>query len=168
MPLNRRRDHPRVCGEHRACGVLHRPCRGSSPRVRGTQSPDWTSPRRSGIIPACAGNTTPSERSSPLTRDHPRVCGEHIGDLGTFEFIEGSSPRVRGTRLRARLRRLRNGIIPACAGNTSSWLPRIKCLRDHPRVCGEHITSTEGTAESTGSSPRVRGTQGPITMKVQL
>ena len=31
-------------------------------------------------------------------------------------------------------------------------------LRDHPRVCGEHITSTEGTADSTGSSPRVRGT----------
>ena len=53
---------------------------GSSPHVRGAQN------RRSGragssrIIPACAGSTFTHIRLRKGTWDHPRMCGEHIGD----------------------------------------------------------------------------------------
>ena len=51
------RDHPRVCGEHHGA-VEPRNCHpGSSPRMRGTLAPSWPRCRRTGIIPAYAGNT---------------------------------------------------------------------------------------------------------------
>ena len=50
------------------------------------------------------------------------------------------------------------GIIPACAGNTLLLEHIGAKFRDHPRVCGEHITATEDDHIIPGSSPRVRGT----------
>ena len=48
--------------------------------------------------------------------------------------------------------------IPACAGNmTSSMHPAWACAV-HPRVCGEHYSSTGELCRKHGSSPRVRGT----------
>ena len=93
------RDHPRVCGEHCAChryagirnGIIpacagntswSRNCsamnRGSSPRVRGTRHHGIRRHTRPGIIPACAGNTPAGTPTSSRSRDHPRVCGEHM------------------------------------------------------------------------------------------
>ena len=111
---------------------------GSSPRVRGTLN---RSPRQSGsrgIIPACAGNTWFSGIARPPNRDHPRVCGEHHHVVQLVGVPQGSSPRVRGTRIRHVIEPAVPGIIPACAGNT--FRPgRIRAARrDHPRVCGEH------------------------------
>ena len=69
--------------------------------------------------------------------DHPRMCGEHLGRLGT------------GTK--------RDGIIPACAGSTRAARD-IKTLgRDHPRMCGEHRRLLKGFYGHAGSSPHVRG-----------
>ena len=73
------RDHPRVCGEHfRTLGQsLH--CHG--------------------IIPAYAGNTVAESANRTASGDHPRVCGEH-DVVGVRVIIgQGSSPRMRGTRL---------------------------------------------------------------------
>ena len=116
----RARDHPRVCGEHSSPARCP-PCQpGSSPRVRGTPRLAVHGTGRVGIIPACAGNTkrTPSARRG--SRDHPRVCGEHRRRHERRARGMGSSPRVRGTpRLGGELD-LRLGIIPACAGNTST------------------------------------------------
>ena len=50
------------------------------------------------------------------------------------------------------------GIIPAYAGNTLSISRRRRLRRDHPRVCGEHISDEENTYKIEGSSPRMRGT----------
>ena len=50
------------------------------------------------------------------------------------------------------------GIIPAHAGNTvvcRTWDTRI---RDHPRACGEHPTTSGALGGDAGSSPRMRGT----------
>ena len=55
------RDHPRVCGEHRTDVEQHRKETGSSPRMRGTLADSLRSPRRTGIIPAYAGNTRPCQ-----------------------------------------------------------------------------------------------------------
>ena len=132
------RDHPRVCGEHHSSGVSASSREGSSPRVRGTHSYDSCPYHRSGIIPACAGNTCLRRRLSANYRDHPRVCGEHLRSAWHIAVAKGSSPRVRGT-LGVRGSGCRGrGIIPACAGNTCLRPTHRSNLRDHPRVCGEH------------------------------
>ena len=66
------------------------------------------------------------------------MCGEHLFGVLAFLFQQGSSPRVRGT--------------PS--------IPRLSpsCMRDHPRVCGEHQPVRFTSAVVRGSSPRVRGT----------
>ena len=111
-----------------------------------------------GIIPACAGNTPSRGWRNGQRRDHPRVCGEHLHVSGTTSKLPGSSPRVRGTRSKSRRRTATRGIIPACAGNTC--LPRSSpsSIRDHPRVCGEHLINELFAGKDVGSSPRVRGT----------
>ncbi|OAZ75828.1 hypothetical protein SRCM100623_00345 [Acetobacter pasteurianus] len=91
--------HPRVCGEHKCCASLCQCTRGSSPRVRGTlafKKKTWGQKR---FIPACAGNTWQPLRHVHLTTVHPRVCGEHKCSRLSICRDNGSSPRVRGTRL---------------------------------------------------------------------
>ena len=91
-------DHPRVCGEH-TCGIVEQGTRqGSSPRMRGTPVSIGLRAIRLGIIPAYAGNTSSRTADGGHQRDHPRVCGEHHGSESDSEGLEGSSPRMRGTR----------------------------------------------------------------------
>ena len=119
MPI-RRRDHPRVCGEHRMRGCWTRPISGSSPRMRGTLRTCGSSTATPRIIPAYAGNTCPRPSWRPSNGDHPRVCGEHWINARRNVKIMGSSPRMRGTRGLA-VYPIRPGrIIPAYAGNTGS------------------------------------------------
>ena len=151
-------DHPRVCGEHALAIRRARGLPGSSPRVRGTRAARiraWPSIR---IIPACAGNTSFRVSSASLSRDHPRVCGEHAYPSASSFLHRGSSPRVRGTRQCEIPLSKRRGIIPACAGNTQPGDILLIEWGDHPRVCGEHGTSTVEGVAVPGSSPRVRGT----------
>ena len=49
------------------------------------------------------------------------------------------------------------GITPACAGKTCCGLCPSLWYGDHPRVCGENITTPALHAASAGSPPRVRG-----------
>ena len=111
-------DHPRVCGEH--CGVCgaYFSCLGSSPRMRGTPGVDGQWRVAPGIIPAYAGNTCRTRSADSTSRDHPRVCGEHMLEIEAVGEIRGSSPRMRGTRVVADNYGLAVGIIPAYAGNT--------------------------------------------------
>ena len=50
------------------------------------------------------------------------------------------------------------GIIPAYAGNTWRCARSGRTVRDHPRVCGEHMAFRADADQTTGSSPRMRGT----------
>ena len=50
--------------------------------------------------------------------------------------------------------------IPACAGNTRHRPCAPPPLPVHPRVRGEHLSSTTPSAPMRGSSPRARGTHG--------
>ena len=152
------RDHPRVCGEH-AVRIVHYRCgQGSSPRMRGTPLAVWLSSSLLGIIPAYAGNTLACATSSDISRDHPRVCGEHPWHCLNHVGSRGSSPRMRGTPLVHGLPLSCLGIIPAYAGNTRAMKPRSYSLWDHPRVCGEHVLIDSAPYGRAGSSPRMRGT----------
>ena len=132
--------------------------RGSSPRMRGTLV-SWTFIVSSlGIIPAYAGNTTRLPWRLRAFRDHPRVCGEHVVCMMTTEPSQGSSPRMRGTPRRDGKMRHAGRIIPAYAGNTGEDYWQAYRGGDHPRVCGEHVTSPLVAVTLPGSSPRMRGT----------
>ena len=52
----------------------------------------------------------------------------------------------------------KNGITPACAGNSCFWMCPCKLWKDHPRVCGEQSPISMAFCVGMGSPPRVRGT----------
>ena len=155
--FGRFRDHPRMCGEHLPESAICGHSRGSSPHVRGAQNLLPIMQDLDGIIPACAGSTTGVAASAKVTRDHPRMCGEH-GRLATMPCRSpGSSPHVRGAQRLERQSCSLSGIIPACAGSTPTATRPSREPRDHPRMCGEHFTTTGSPYCSSGSSPHVRG-----------
>ena len=133
--------------------------KGSSPRLRGTQTRPNPGLQRRGIIPALAGNTWGTRSPTVQRWDHPRACGEHSKFLLPSPLNVGSSPRLRGTLPLRPSRIAFHGIIPALAGNTSWSIRRPSPQRDHPRACGEHENQRCGCMTLVGSSPRLRGTQ---------
>ena len=190
-----------MCGEHQFRVVEVRQVEGSSPHVRGAPLNLLSTLRVSGIIPACAGSTTPSRPTRSTSRDHPRMCGEHGAASHPRDVLAGSSPHVRGARCRAAAVRLRFGIIPACAGSTallhmmtltrSGSSPHVRgalifhiqrpislgiipaCAgstcrcstskpnqRDHPRMCGEHMSDYIGGDYAGWIIPACAGSTG--------
>ena len=146
-----------MCGEHRFRIVANDKTVGSSPHVRGARV--WVAQYASnvGIIPACAGSTSPRTRSRSVRWDHPRMCGEHHPSADRESYRAGSSPHVRGAR-HGRFDVLQHsGIIPACAGSTCPTVRQCAPPRDHPRMCGEHLTLAGMKVVVQGSSPHVRG-----------
>ena len=115
---------------------------------------------RVGIIPAYAGSTICAYRIHTGSRDHPRVCGEHLW-RGRYTMLEwGSSPRMRGARPSTSRNVRKIGIIPAYAGSTTCRSRPCWMGGDHPRVCGEHPPVLSRQAGFSGSSPRMRGALG--------
>ena len=117
--------------------------KGSSPRLRGTPVPLRPRGLRWGIIPALAGNTMGSFGPFLVRRDHPRACGEHAVPHALLTLSEGSSPRLRGTRIYDGISTKPGGIIPALAGNTTAPSTNPNHPRDHPRACGEHTMKSQ-------------------------
>ena len=174
----RRRDHPRMRGEHLLSRSCTRFSRGSSPHARGALPRTGLVHDVAGIIPACAGSTARCRRSRCSRRDHPRMRGEHLGGhgvsfllLGIIPACAGSTswsrtetasagdhPRMRGEHLvRAALPLRNRGIIPACAGSTCSCPCSSPCPWDHPRMRGEHSMTAFAQSVAEGSSPHARG-----------
>ena len=138
-PVGVAKDHPRVCGEQSGrCGGGKK-MKGSPPRVRGTAIRPGEHQRPKRITPACAGNRSRSSWIPPISRDHPRVCGEQWMRLNRNTRTVGSPPRVRGTGHLIAFAVVRGGITPACAGNRAQDLSSALFKKDHPRVCGEQL-----------------------------
>ena len=153
----RRRDHPRVCGEHTNNRTACKRRAGSSPRMRGALVCVLVHVSVVGIIPAYAGSTRNQSRGRTFYRDHPRVCGEHSAEHIAALAEQGSSPRMRGAPRNYFLGLLPAGIIPAYAGSTPRPPSRSAWSGDHPRVCGEHFSESSAVTSRRGSSPRMRG-----------
>ena len=73
--------------------------------------------------------------------------------------MAGSSPPARGTQGRWWSRCPPRRFIPACAGNTTTLREQTLAGTVHPRLRGEHIGTSAGSAKPSGSSPPARGTQ---------
>ena len=176
----RRRDHPRIRGEHSSRTNLHDAAHG--------------------IIPAYAGSTTKSvmpngktQGSSPHTRgalfryhlfqavieDHPRIRGEHRKYPLSFRKSLWIIPAYAGSTLLSLTHNLPClGSSPHTRGARHPPPPTICRSRDHPRIRGEHfllcahypntiriIPAYAGSTQTgqklvqtaTGSSPHTRG-----------
>ena len=149
-------------GEHPAWSNSHTLTPGSSPHARGTLNRCIFDVLTYRIIPACAGNTQNFLDFRIGEWDHPRMRGEHRPAWMPRRKPTGSSPHARGTLRLQRRMDPRNGIIPACAGNTNRRYDRRETRWDHPRMRGEHGSIKLPIPFATGSSPHARGTLGRI------
>ena len=132
-------DHPRMRGEHERGSARRLGAAGSSPHARGALRPRIGSALLQGIIPACAGSTTRRRSRSSITRDHPRMRGEHESTVQKLADMKGSSPHARGAPVGEVAHLVDAGIIPACAGSTSIKVMAASSIGDHPRMRGEHL-----------------------------
>ena len=66
--------------------------------------------------------------------------GEHKFAWIKSRRLEGSSPHARGALKKGEVELVAGGIIPACAGSTARLACGLCCLRDHPRMRGEHTS----------------------------
>ena len=88
---------------------------------------------------------------------YPRSHGEHIETSSGVIGTKGSSPLARGTLPARWPAPPARGLIPACAGSTSTFVERGSSFWAHPRLCGEHVDCLHVAAAELGSSPPVRG-----------
>ena len=110
------RVYPRVCGGAQLGGATLGTSTGLSPRVRGSPGTDAFLPPVDGSIPACAGEPLTLEHNSLCRRVYPRVCGGASTSGYDATQYRGLSPRVRGSLALPTRPCVRNGSIPACAG----------------------------------------------------
>ena len=157
---DRKRDHPRIRGEHhlRQDGQLLGT--GSSPHTRGAREYPARVQRTGGIIPAYAGSTRFRPGRALPDRDHPRIRGEHRLQGMPVRPDQGSSPHTRGAPKKREDPENAARIIPAYAGSTSRRSILAVGARDHPRIRGEHRRGARKCSSTRGSSPHTRGALG--------
>ena len=150
-------DHPRIRGEHESGQAKGASVEGSSPHTRGALHLPYSLAVVPGIIPAYAGSTRPARICGRSSRDHPCIRGEHSPLSLSLARGAGSSPHTRGARGGVLVHLPDAGIIPAYAGSTPQpRSPRWRC-RDHPRIRGEHPSTSGQIGGDAGSSPHTRG-----------
>ena len=85
-------DHPRLRGEYSALDALNLFGVGSPPLARGILGNELTPLWKTGITPACAGNTSIRNRQYIILRDHPRLRGEYTKKNPIFTAFSQSLP----------------------------------------------------------------------------
>ena len=159
-------DHPRACGANSDNSSTTTSRSGSSPRVRGKLLLFGCRVGSMRIIPARAGQTWLPRAIFTSFPDHPRACGANLeANFGGINKA-GSSPRVRGKRLRHEKLLHEGRIIPARAGQTDRQDHSALHRTDHPRACGANLSNAVQKANPYGSSPRVRGKQSDFMRKL--
>ena len=149
--------YPRVCGGTSPSTARWYATYGLSPRVRGNHLPVHPVYAMSRSIPACAGEPTCGSSGTCIGRVYPRVCGGTRPPSHGCSGGSGLSPRVRGNQPGNDVNAVREGSIPACAGEPS-LSPRLRYgCRVYPRVCGGTSGHNDDGGWQAGLSPRVRG-----------
>jgi hypothetical protein len=152
--------HPRACGERLLANKIFDKLPGSSPRMRGTHLTALINRTLRRFIPAHAGNAIGRAALWFDPPVHPRACGERNHRRSITLSTDGSSPRMRGTQCINDATTAWERFIPAHAGNATLAETLSKNEPVHPRACGERNVSMTRLPPGSGSSPRMRGTQG--------
>ena len=92
-----------------------------------------------------------------MRKDHPRGCGENLGQFRLDTSILGSPPQVRGKPPEDFPGAAAFRITPAGAGKTLSIGRTFRISKDHPRRCGENFKFVNLPILASGSPPQVRG-----------
>ena len=85
------------------------------------------------------------------------MCGEKQRSAESVTIPMGSPPHVRGKDRLWQKRFHEVGITPACAGKRRAQDRQDPPRGDHPRMCGEKVSSTSPIKCLKGSPPHVRG-----------
>ena len=152
--------HPRACGENAVNFPRRHSLQGSSPRMRGKPGHVQAGQVVPRLIPAHAGKTSTASSRASKTWAHPRACGENLLLPYATQFVQGSSPRMRGKPGLELVQLGHERLIPAHAGKTLLIAGRFRLRRAHPRACGENAPASLFEFSLTGSSPRMRGKHG--------
>mgnify|MGYP000897965664 CR=1 FL=1 len=155
-------EHPRVCGENSSYGIRSLCVSGTSPRMRGKLQDYLKVVNNRRNIPAYAGKTCMCVKGFQKCAEHPRVCGENISISRERESQNGTSPRMRGKLMAAKIDIFCKRNIPAYAGKTFSCVHARFMGWEHPRVCGENLTPVPRMVHNGGTSPRMRGKPKPV------
>ena len=134
---DQRQDHPRTCGEKGAPGNAEGHITGSPPHMRGKGKQQRTASGYPRITPAHAGKRQAVPGVVPVHWDHPRTCGEKLGDFDTETGEMGSPPHMRGKAVCCVCFSCSSGITPAHAGKSTVLMNCRPLIWDHPRTCGE-------------------------------
>ena len=138
MAGNRRPEHPRARGEN-WWGKASVDCaQGTSPRTRGKLGSLPCARPIQRNIPAHAGKTSTSSRSTTVPWEHPRARGENCWSHGSRQRADGTSPRTRGKPPRISQHVADHRNIPAHAGKTHSLGGGNTVPTEHPRARGEN------------------------------
>ena len=106
------------CGEYVFRHTRRVPAIGSPPLARGIRRTLSETAAKTGITPACAGNTAGGAPDLRCNRDHPRLRGEYLFQRYNGLHSAGSPPLARGILTMLMIQDGIEGITPACAGNT--------------------------------------------------
>ena len=153
----RNRDHPRLCGDHTGGTRYYCPRPGSPPLMRGPRSNEDKVPCDSRITPAYAGTTVLARVLTTGNKDHPRLCGDHMYTTRYIRRREGSPPLMRGPPGAGITSGKRARITPAYAGTTLLTKGIYLHMKDHPRLCGDHLNYHFRFQKMEGSPPLMRG-----------
>ena len=131
--------------------------RGSPPPSRGAPLVMILYQVLEGITPAFAGSTDKLNYPTNISKDHPRLRGEHPYQTFQFQPFQGSPPPSRGARISKSIHSISARITPAFAGSTLTVRSVLPLSEDHPRLRGEHIGSAPPVSRKAGSPPPSRG-----------
>ncbi len=133
---------------------------GLSPRTRGSQTRRESHFWELGPIPADAGEPWDRARGFRTSRAYPRGRGGAALRSQVDLFMEGLSPRTRGSHVARQPPVMKLGPIPADAGEPG--LGGCVCIPGgaYPRGRGGASLASSPRQEDQGLSPRTRGSPG--------
>ena len=148
---------PACAGKSIINQTIHYHTCGSPPRMRGKEPFAKMSLKPGRITPAYAGKSTSLSATKWQKKDHPRVCGEKMSFRSWIVSGLGSPPRMRGKAVKLYVTSASSRITPAYAGKRRFQFIGRRVYEDHPRVCGEKLTTFDSGKLIPGSPPRMRG-----------
>ena len=135
-PSRTTKAYPRAGGGTYELALGTRIYRGLSPRRRGNHRSLPDGRRRTGPIPAQAGEPRWKAIAFCSARAYPRAGGGTIVTASPSHCARGLSPRRRGNHGALRLTRQAEGPIPAQAGEPTPSSPRCSTCWAYPRAGG--------------------------------